>query len=479
MMNKDFTKSAMSEAAAEMQKAMSEGNEENIRAAWEGFQLAVKNAVKAEIDAESADTNDAQVMAGRGVRQLTNEERTYWNKVIAASKSRDYKNAIDNIDVSFPETIIEDVYREISDKHPLLSAVNYQNVSVLTKWILSDHTNNAAVWGEINGQITEEIEGALKKIDLQLCKLSAFAVVPMDMLELGAEFIDRYIRTLLVESISIGLEYGIVKGTGHNEPIGLIRDIHEGVSVSSTEGYPKKEAIAVTSFDPATYGALCAQLAVSEKGNPRTVPTVTLIVNQYDYFTKIMPATTVLTGSGTYVNNIFPHPTEVIVSNALSNGEAILCLLSEYFLGIGGNKNGVLSYSDEFKFLEDARTYKIKLHGNGRAYDDTCALLLDISGLTPAYVPVSVKGNVYTTDALFNVSLKVDPKDATVAIVDSDNVSIGTCTVDEATGVVSIPAIKNGTYTATISATGYTSQTVTFSVMGRDVALADVTLVES
>lgn len=390
MKNKDITKSFMTEAAAEMQRAMNAGDEEAIRKAWEGFQLAVKEAVKADMDAETADTADAQAMAARGVRQLTSEERTYWNKVIEASKSSNYKNAIDNIDVSFPETIVEDVYREISDKHPLLAAVNYQNVSVLTKWILSDHSSNAAVWGEINGQITEEIAGALKKIDVQLCKLSSFAVVPMDMLELGAEFIDRYIRTLLVESISLGLEYGIIKGTGHNEPIGLIRDIHEGVSVNSSTGYPSKVAVKVSSFDPVTYGSLCAQLSQTEKGNPRVVPEVTLIVNQHDYFTKIMPATTVLGANGTYVNNIFPHPTNVIVSNALANNEAVLCLLSEYFLGIGSNKQGTLSYSDEFKFLEDARTYKIKLHGNGRAYDNTCAILLDITNLEPAYIPVSV-----------------------------------------------------------------------------------------
>lgn len=390
MKNKNFSTSKMQEAAAEMAKAMNSGDEEAIRKAWEGFQLAVKEAVKDDIADESEATASANVLAARGVRQLTPEERTYWNKFIAAAKGSDYKQAIENIDVSFPETIIEDVFKELTEKHPLLAAVNFQNVSVLTKWILSDHNTNAAVWGEINGKITEEVKGALKKIDLITNKLSAFAIIPLDMLELGAEFIDRYIRALLVEAIALGLEYGIVKGKGVNEPVGLVRDIHTGVSVSETEGYPLKTAVKVTAFDPVAYGELCARLAVSEKGNPRVVPEVTLICNQHDYFTKIMPATTVLTNNGTYANNIFPHPTKVIVSNALANNEAILCLLDEYFFGLGSNKQGTMSYSDEFNFLDDARTYKIKLHGNGRAYDDTCALLLDITDLQPAYMPVSV-----------------------------------------------------------------------------------------
>lgn len=398
MKNYDMTKAAQKEAAAGIYKAMQSGDEEAIKKAWEAFQFAVIEAVKADVETETAETAEAQALATRGVRMLTPDERKYWNAFIEASKAGNYKQAINNIDVSFPETIVEDVFREITETHPLLAAVNFQNVSVLTKWILSDHSSNAAVWGEINGAITEEIEGALKEINLVTNKLSSFAVVPLDMLELGAEFIDRYIRALLVESIALGLEYSIVMGTGHNEPIGLARDIHEGVSVSSTDGYPLKTAVKVSALDPVKYGELCAELAVSEAGNPRVVPEVTLIVNQHDYFKKIMPATTVLGANGTYVNNIFPHPTKVIVSNALANNAAILCLLDEYFFGLGSNKQGTMSYSDEFKFLEDARTYKIKLHGNGRAYDNTCAILLDITDIEPAYLPVTVHGGTVTTD---------------------------------------------------------------------------------
>lgn len=392
MKNKDIFAAKQKEAAAALSTAMQSGDEEQIKKAWEGFAEAVKVAVKAEVEAEGVETNDAQALASRGVRQLTSDERKYWEKFIEASKSANFKQAIENIDVAFPETIIEDVFKEITEKHPLLAAVNFQNVSILTKWILSDHNTNAAVWGEINGEITEEIKGALKKIDLVQNKLSSFAFIPQDMLELGPVFVDRYIRALLVESIALGLEYGIVKGKGVNEPIGLIRDIHTGVSISETEGYPAKTAVKITSFEPVEYGNLLAELAVSEKGNPRVVPEVTLICNQHDYFKKIMPATTVLGMDGTYKRDLFPYPTKVIVSNALANNEAIVCLLDEYFFGLGGSKNGVLTYDDSFKFLEDLRTYKIKLHGNGRAYDNTCALLLDTTDLQPAYITVGMDG---------------------------------------------------------------------------------------
>ena len=57
----------------------------------------------------------------------------------------------------------------------------------------------------------------------------------------------------------------------------------------------------------------------------------------------------------------------------------------------GGKKNAVIDFSDDFKFLDDVRYFKIKQHMTGRAVDNTCAWLLDISELDPAYVTVLMK----------------------------------------------------------------------------------------
>lgn len=387
MKNLDIFRTKQKEAAAAMQKAMTSGDEQQITAAWESFQQAVADTVKADF-AEAELLNDSRILEQRGVRQLTKAETEYWNKFIEASKSQNYKQAIADIDVSFPETVVEDVYKELKQEHPLLAKVNFQNVSILTKWILSDHSSQKAIWGELNSGITEEITGALKKIELVSNKLSAFMIVPIDMLQLGARFIDNYVRMLLVEAIALGLEYGIVKGNGVKEPVGLIRDIHEGVSYNTETGYPVKGKIKVTDFTPANYGKLLAQLAKTEKGNPRKVNSVLLICNQSEYFKKIMPATTVLNSNGTYASNVFPFPTDVVISNELDDNEAIVCLPEEYFFGIGSDRKGTIEYSDEFKFLEDARTYKIKMHGNGRAYDNTVALYLDITDIDPAFITV-------------------------------------------------------------------------------------------
>ncbi len=373
--------------------AMKSGDEKAIQSAWESFHASVAAEVRKDFE-ELQDSHDAAVLAQRGYRQLTSSETKWYQKVIDALKSANPKQAFTSIIGSeneedlMPTTIIEDVYRNLKEEYPLLKAINFQHVGYITKWILNDHSAQAAVWGTITAEIVKEITSSFKTVDINQNKLSAYAVIELGMLDLGPVFLDGYIRTVLAEAIMSGLEIAIVSGSGLNEPIGLIKDIHEGVSFSSSTGYPNKTAEAVTDFTPATYGALVAKMAVTEAGKKRKFGKVALVCNQTDYLTKIMPATTVLNASGSYVNNLFPFPTDVYVSNAVDDGKAVMFLPAEYFLGMGGTKNGVIEYSDEYKFLEDQRVFKIKQYGAGRAFDNTSALYLDISNLEPAYITV-------------------------------------------------------------------------------------------
>ena len=161
------------------------------------------------------------------------------------------------------------------------------------------------------------------------------------------------------------------------------------MTVSTTDGYPKKTAKVVTEITPASYGALLAPLSKTESGASRTFSVVHLICNMTDYLTKIMPASTALTSDGKYVTGLFPFPTETIISNEMADGEAAIGILPEYTVFVGGEKNGVVEFSDEFKFLNDQRYFKVKQYANGRAVDDTSFLRLDISKLKPTYPTVN------------------------------------------------------------------------------------------
>lgn len=381
------------ECSKALMEAMKSGDETAIQKAWEDFHSSVVEQVKADCEEITA-SNDAVILAKRGYRQLTHKETKWYEKFISALKSNNPKQSVidligsDEEEDFMPTTIIEDVYKDLVEEHPLLQAINFQYVGYITKWLLNDHATQKAVWGSITDEITKEITSSFKVIQIDQNKLSAFASIEKGMLDLGPTFLDGYIRKILSEAILEGLEEGIVAGNGVKQPIGLKKDIHKGVSFSSETGYPDKAKETITSFSPEEYGALVAKMAVTESGKKRKFTEVCMICNQTDYLTKVMPATTVLNTNGVYVNDLFPIPTKVYISNVLDDGDAILFLKNEYFMGMGGEKNNVIEYSDEYKFLEDMRYFKVKQYGTGRAYDNTCALYLDISGLEPAYITV-------------------------------------------------------------------------------------------
>ena len=78
----------------------------------------------------------------------------------------------------------------------------------------------------------------------------------------------------------------------------------------------------------------------------------------------------------------------MIPCNAVPEGKAVLGILDDYTLAVGGKRNGNIEFDDSVKFLDDARTFKLVQHAAGRAYDDTSFIVLDISDLDPAYITV-------------------------------------------------------------------------------------------
>lgn len=386
----------------QLMQAMQSNDETQIQNAWQGFHDSIADQVRQDFEAVR-DSNDAAVLAQRGFRQLTSKETAWYQKFIDAMRDPNPKQAFTTIigtsgveDELMPETIIEDVYKYLEENHPLLSVIGMRYVGYTTKWVLNDHTATTAAWGAINSEISKEITSSFRVIEINQNKLSAYACIQLDMLDLGPTFLDAYIRRCLIEALSKGLENGVIKGNGLTQPIGLIKDIHNGVTVNTSTGYPAKSKTTVTDFLPKTFGTLVATLAKTEKGKMRSIGRLALLVNPVDYYKKVVPATTVLGSDGQYRYDVLPVPTQIIQSAELSEGEAVLFLPEEYNLLVGGSKNGLIEYSDEYKFIEDMRYFKIKQFATGRCYDNTSALYLDISGLNPAFVTVRVDGTVKT-----------------------------------------------------------------------------------
>lgn len=340
---------------------------------------------------------DRAALSARGFRQLTAAETRYYERFIDAMRSSNPREAFltmaNSDDAALPTTVIEDVLGKVRTDHPLLAAVKTVNTRTLTRWVKAKHTEQLAAWGELDSEVTKEITGAFEVVDLGQGKLSCFAVLSMDMLELGPTFVDAYVREAMAEAMGAALEAAVVNGSGiKGEPVGMMRSVKANVSVNQTTGYPAKTAKKVTDLSPASYGALVAGLVKDESGRRKrsgALSSLAIVCNSEDYLTKVMPATTVLATNGGYVNGLFPVPTKVVQSEAVPAGKAVLGLLDEYSLFVGGNRG--LQYSDEYKFLEDQRIFKMVQYANGRAEDDTSFVVLDISGIDPAYITVKAK----------------------------------------------------------------------------------------
>lgn len=342
---------------------------------------------------ELAGVHDQQVLASRGVRQLTSAEKKYYKKLIEAFKSENPKQALTNPEIAMPETVLDAVFDDLQTEHPLLTHLSFTNTRGAIKFLFSTNDFQKAVWGKLCAEITKEIEASFSEIDMTLMKLSAFIPVCEAMLDLGPVWLDSYVRQILYEALANGLEDGIINNLNTTTgPVGMIADITTGSGGVGAATFTAKTATPITDLQPATLGAQLAKLAVDAAGKSRAIRDVILIVNPADYFTKVFPATTVMNGAGVYVNNVLPYPMTIIQSAAVATGKAVLGLGYKYFMGIGmDSRAGRIEYSDEFKWLDDERVYKIKLYANGMPMDNNAFQYLDISGLKPATVRVTIE----------------------------------------------------------------------------------------
>lgn len=384
MKNLDLIQSERNEILQKMSKAITEGNTEDYSQAFNELANSIQESIRNEYD-QAVQSTDVNVLAQRGLRQLTSEENKYYQKVIEAMKTSSPKQALSNLDVVMPKTIIEDVFEDLAASHPLLEAIDFQNAGAVTEWLLNANTDQLATWSPLCAEIVKELTSGFKKIDLSQNKLSAFIPVCKAMLDLGPVWLDRYVRAILSEALYLGLEDGILNGKGQtanlHEPIGMRKDMSKAVDPAT--GYADKAKVAMTSLDPISYGQILAKLSKTENGHNRVVQSVILVVNPKDYLTKIMPATTPRATDGTYTYNVFPFPTTVIQSSRMPENEAIIGIGNRYLMAAGTGKSGKIEYSDEYRFLEDERVYLTKFYGHGQPKDNNSFELLDITNLEP------------------------------------------------------------------------------------------------
>lgn len=312
--------------------------------------------------------NDRNILASRGAAQLTQEERAFYEEAIS-------KRGFADLDATLPTTVFDRVFEDLAQNHPLLNEIRFENTTATQEWIMRKTNCEAAWWGTLTDTIKKELEHGFEKTKTDLYKLSAYMPVSKSMLDLGPEWLDRYVRTVLYESIAIALELAIIAGTGKDQPIGMMKNLKGSV----VEGvYPDKIPVVLPDFKPETLGAKI--MAPLTKDGKRTVPQVLIIVNPVDYWEKIFPSTTVLTSNGNYVYGVLPIPGKIIQSVAIQKGKMVAGMAKDYFIGIGST--GKIETSEHYRFLEDETTYLCKQYATGKPKDNDAFILFDITNFT-------------------------------------------------------------------------------------------------
>lgn len=349
-------------------EAIKSGNAEEQAEVINQYFETIAKEIDAKFEGLENET-DSKILESRGFRTLTKVENSYYEKLSNAIKTQQALSDVENV---MPRTVINSVFEDLENNHPLLSEIDFVNVTGMTEFLVRNGDVAAAWWGSLCGKIEKELATAFKKETVNTYKLSAFLPVCKAHLDLGPVWLDAFVRRFLSEAIAQGLEKAIITGTGSDQPIGMDRNLAGSV----VEGvYPQKTAVEIEDFKPTTVGNLIANLTNNGK---RTITNVIMVVNPVDYFARIMPNVLYQNANGVYVTSL-PFPIKFIQSAEIAQGEAIFGLGKRYFLGLGSTQK--IEKSDEYHFLEDERVYLGKLYGTGKAKDNSSFLRLDITKL--------------------------------------------------------------------------------------------------
>lgn len=384
-----------------------------------------------------AGETDIRILSDRGVRQLTSTEKEYYEKLIDAMKSEDPKQAVNNIDVVMPETVIDQVFEDLRTNHPLLSKIDFHGLTGLTRIMMNLNGYQRAAWGKLCAAIVQELTSGFKEVDVTQDKLSAFLPVCKAMLDLGPRWLDSYVREVLAEALANGLEYGIIKGTGKDMPIGMMKQVGDNVTVTGGE-YPDKAPVKITKLDNIQLGKQAAILAIDENGKSRVVRDLILVVNPADYFAKVLPGIQYPAPGGGYVNAL-PFDMDIIQSAEVPVGYAVFGMAKKYFLGGGVGNNGRILYSDDYHFLEDERVYLIKAYAAGFAKDNNAFIVFDISGLQPAYYKVETVESVTDVENASLADIKIS-NNALSPVFAPETLAYTVETTDASNAITAVPA---------------------------------------
>lgn len=331
---------------------------------------ALQKETEASVLKQARDVfSDNSIMQSRGHNVLTSEERKFFNQVIEQGGFTD--------EDILPKTTQERVFEDLVESHPLLQQLGIQNLGAVTEFIYSD-PEGAAVWGPLFGDIQGQLNATFRKESITQLKLTAFIPVSNDMLGLGPAWIERYVRTMLTEAMSTGLERGFVAGDGNNMPIGLLYEKQENGAVV------EKTPAGTLTFEPGrttinelkgVVQTLSTRIRNGEEKIRNVDGRVVMVTNPFDSF-GVKANSTIQNQTGAYVSSLPFNPTHV-ESSFVPQGRVVFFVRGEYLAAVGGALQ--LKKYDQTLAMEDATLYIAKQYATGKPVDNNAVQVYDLN----------------------------------------------------------------------------------------------------
>lgn len=360
-------------------KELLDGAEDKSAAIYEAAEMIINakhdTLIKELVEQNAKAAADESYRKSLGLHTLSKEENEFYEKVKGGVYQAITAKQIDIMPTSIVDRTLEDV-KKASD---ILTLVNFAPADV-KHWITGEHSGKA-VWGtELTAAITGELSATIKGIDLEQHKLTVFLVIPKAIRDLALPFVDKYFRAILAEAMQDGLVEGYLNGNGKTGPVGITKKLETFTSTGTAQDKTKLNAI--KKFSPK--GLKEVRKTLSNKGK-RRVTELHLICNPLDEAEYVDPCLYGEALTGGYRNTSFMPIVKHVDANC-PEGTGIFTLKGVYTMGTSGVR---FDEYDQTKAMEDANLVIGKCYANGRADDDNCAVVFDITKLEEYVLPVN------------------------------------------------------------------------------------------
>lgn len=326
---------------------------------------------------ELKDETDEKILASRGVYRPTTEEKAFLDRIF---KNDIGTNPTQGGNVVIPKTFIDRVMEDLeNDEEGIVDLIDFQNTTGSVEWMVAVADAPVATWGEICDPITQELHMGFKVYNTMTNKLSCYVPYCLALLELGYEWQEAYVRKYIELGMSMTLTKAFISGDGSNKPWGMAYDYD-----FATDTGTLKTAVALTALDKANFAPIFADMAVNAMGLRRNLNGLYLMVDSQTYYEYVFANNGSVNANGQFYTILDQLGITLrIVETGLTKGQAILGMPKRYAgqMSFNSSPRGVITYSDDFLFLDDKRVYKAKAFADGMPKDNNSFVLLDLTGL--------------------------------------------------------------------------------------------------